>query len=138
MKPAAKTPKTVDAYIAGFPAEVRERLEKVRATIHKAAPGAGEMISYRIPAVTLEGKYVVYFAAFKQHIGMYPAPRGSEKFKQELEGYAGGTGTVRFPFDRPLPLGLIARIVKFRIEENREQAKSKAKKKAKSKAKKKK
>jgi uncharacterized protein YdhG (YjbR/CyaY superfamily) len=121
------TPKTIDNYIAGFPKDVQEILEKIRLTIRKAAPDAEETISYQIPTFTLKGKYLVYFAAYKKHIGLYPAPRGSEKFKQELSGYEGGKGTVRFPFDKPIPFDLISRIVKFRVKENLERAKAKGK-----------
>lgn len=122
-------PKDIDEYIAGFPIDVQERLEKIRKTIRKAVPDAEETISYQIPTFTLKGKYLVYFAAFKKHIGLYPAPRGNEKFKKELSVYEGGKGTVRFPLDKPIPFGLIERIVKFRVKENLERAKAKGKKK---------
>jgi uncharacterized protein YdhG (YjbR/CyaY superfamily) len=98
-------------------------------TVRKAVPDAEEKISYQIPTFTLKGKYLVYFAAYKNHIGLYPAPRGVEKFKKELSAYEGGKGTVRFPLDKPIPFGLIERIVKFRVKENQERAKAKAKKK---------
>jgi uncharacterized protein YdhG (YjbR/CyaY superfamily) len=98
-------------------------------TIKKAAPDAEEAISYKIPTFTLKGNYLVYFAAYKKHIGLYPAPRGSEKFKKELSLYEGGRGTVRFPLDKPIPVGLVSRIVKFRVKENLERSKAKAKKK---------
>jgi uncharacterized protein YdhG (YjbR/CyaY superfamily) len=127
MKSKRRAARTIDAYIAGFPADVQTVLERIRATIHKAAPGAEEKISYQIPAFTLDGKYLIYFAAFQKHIGLYPAPRSSEEFKAELARYAGGKGTVQFPLDRPIPLGLIRRIVKFRIKDNRARAAAKAK-----------
>ncbi len=111
----------VDAYIAGFPPEIRARLEKVRATIRKAVPQAEEGISYRIAGYKLEG-VLIYFAGFKQHIGMYPAPRSSAEFREALARYAGGKGTVQFPHDKPLPLDLIRRIVKFRAKDNLERA----------------
>jgi uncharacterized protein YdhG (YjbR/CyaY superfamily) len=114
---AAKLARNVDEYIAGFPPDVRVRLEKVRAAIRKAAPHASESISYRIAAYQLEG-VLIYFAGFARHIGMYPAPRSSAEFHDELAAYQGGKGTVQFPHDKPLPLGLIARIVKFRAAEN--------------------
>lgn len=107
----------VDAYIAGFPPGIRARLEKVRATIRKAAPQAEEGISYRIAGYRLEG-ILIYFAGFARHIGMYPAPRGSAEFRDELAQYGGGKGTVQFPHDEPLPLDLIRRIVKYRATEN--------------------
>ena len=118
------TPENVDSYIAGFPAAVQKILQRMRATIKKAAPDAEETISYQIPAFTLRGRYLVYFAGFKNHVSLYPAPRGVERFKKELSAYEGGKGTVRFPLDEPVPFGLIGRIVKFKVKENREGAKS--------------
>ncbi|HKO97815.1 MAG TPA: DUF1801 domain-containing protein [Pyrinomonadaceae bacterium] len=120
------TPKDIDEYIAGFPKEVRALLEKVRATIRKAAPDAEEAIKYQIPTFTLNGN-LVHFAAFKQHIGFYPAPKGIEKFKAELAEYEAGKGTLRFPLDKPIPFDLISRIVKFRVQDNLEK-KAKGKK----------
>ena len=123
MKTNASAPRDVDEYIAGFPNEVRTILEKVRTTIRKAAPGAQEKISYRIPTFTLDGKYLIYFAAFQKHVGLYPAPRGAEEFQEQLAAYGGGKGTVQFPFDKPIPFGLITRIVKFRVTQNAEKKK---------------
>jgi uncharacterized protein YdhG (YjbR/CyaY superfamily) len=125
-KPASPT--TIDEYIAGFPAEVQAILQKVRATIRQAAPEAQEKIGYGIPTFTLHGN-LVHFAAFKNHIGFYPAPRGIEAFKDELAPYAGGKGTIQFPLDRPIPYELISRITAFRVQDNLEQAALKAKKK---------
>jgi uncharacterized protein YdhG (YjbR/CyaY superfamily) len=116
--------KDVDAYIAAAPRKVQPILRKVRATIRKAAPEAQETISYAIPAYTLGGP-LVYFAAFPDHISIYPAPRGAPEFKQELAAYKGGKGTVQFPLVRPIPFGLITRIVKFRMKENKARAKEK-------------
>lgn len=99
-------------------------LRKIRMTIRKAAPGAEETISYQIPTFTLHGN-LIHFAAFKNHIGMYPAPRGAREFKSELSRYEGGKGTVRFPLDEPIPFALITRIVKFRVKENLKRAKAK-------------
>ena len=129
MKTNQTPAKDIDEYIAGFPGDVQEILEKIRMTIRTAAPEAEETISYRIPTFTQKGKYLIYFAAYKKHIGLYPAPRGSEKLKKELSGYEGGKGTVRFPLDKPIPFGLIKRIVKFRVKENLERAKAIGKKK---------
>ena len=129
MRSNPTAPKNIDQYIAGFPNSVQEILEQVRMTIRQAAPDAGETISYQIPTFTLKGKYLIYFAACKKHIGLYPAPRGVEKFKKELALYEGGKGTVRFPLNKPIPFGLIKRIVKFRVKENLERAKAKRKKK---------
>ncbi len=119
--------KDIDAYIASFPEDVRAVLEKVRATIRKAAPGAEETISYRIPTFTLNGN-LVHFAAFKNHIGFYPGPTGIEAFKDDLSAYEGAKGSVRFPLDKPMPLALISKIVKFRVKESLEAAKAKGKK----------
>lgn len=127
MRANQTTPQTIDEYIAGFPDDVQEILEKIRATIRKAAPKAEEKISYRIPTFTLNDIYLIYFAAYKKHIGLYPAPRGSEEFQKELADYEGGKGTVRFPLDKPIPFGLIRRIVQFRIKENQERVKAKKK-----------
>jgi uncharacterized protein YdhG (YjbR/CyaY superfamily) len=121
-------PKDIDEYIAGFPDDVQEILEKIRMTIREAAPEAEERISYQIPTFNLKGN-LVHFAAFKKHIGLYPAPRGVEEFKEELSAYKGGKGTVRFPLDKPIPFDLISRIAKFRVKENLERAELKGKKK---------
>ena len=117
-------PKTIDAYIAGYPKDVQQLLQKVRSTIKKAAPDAQETIKYGIPTFTLNGN-LVHFGGYKQHIGFYPAPAGIEEFKKELAPYAGGKGTVKFPLDQPIPFGLITRIVKFRVKKNLEKAKAK-------------
>ena len=125
MKTSKTAPKDIGAYIAGFPTDVQQILEKIRKTIRKAAPEAEETISYLIPTFNLKGTYLIYFAAYKKHIGLYPAPRGNERFKKELSRYEGGKGTVRFPLDQPIPLALITRIVKFRIKQNLEREKLK-------------
>ena len=107
--------KNIDEYIAAFPGDVQNKLQQIRATIRKAAPDAEEAISYGIPTFKLKGN-LVHFAAFKNHIGFYPAPRAIEVFKKELSAYKGGKGTVQFPIDKSLPLSLISRIVKFRVK----------------------
>jgi uncharacterized protein YdhG (YjbR/CyaY superfamily) len=122
------TAKTIDEYIAAFPKDVQEILEKVRATIHKAAPNAEETINYGIPTFTLNSN-LVHFAAFKKHIGFYPTPSGIEKFKVELSGYEGAKGSVQFPLDKPIPYDLISRIVTYRVKDNLEKAAAKGKKK---------
>ena len=127
MRSNPTAPKNIDEYIAGFPNNVREILEQIRMTIREAAPDAEETISYQIPTFTLKGKYLIYFAAYTKHIGLYPAPRGVEKFKKELSLYEGGKGTVRFPLDKAIPFRLINRIVKFRVKESLERAKAKPK-----------
>jgi len=125
MRTKQTAPKDIDEYIAGFPNDVQEILDKIRMTIRKAAPDAEETISYQIPTFTLKGRYLVYFAAYKKHIGLYPAPRGIEEFKEELSVYEGGKGTVRFPLDKPIPFDLIRKIVKFRVKESLERAQAK-------------
>ena len=127
MKTKHTPPRNIDEYIAGFPHDVQERLEKIRRTITKAAPAAEEAIKYRMPTFTLNGN-LVHFAAYKNHIGFYPAPIGIEKFKKELSVYAGAKGSVRFPLDQPVPFGLIGRIVKFRVKNTLERAQAKRKK----------
>lgn len=114
MAMAAKTSKTVDDYIAGFPTDVQRRLKQMRATISKAAPGATETISYSIPAFKLS-RILVWYAAFSNHIGFYPGAGGIAHFKKELSGFRFAKGSIRFPFDEPLPLGLVTRMVKFRV-----------------------
>ncbi|HLF34550.1 MAG TPA: DUF1801 domain-containing protein [Cyclobacteriaceae bacterium] len=109
---------TIDDYISGFPEETRAVLERMRSTIKKAAPNTEETISYGIPTFKLNGSYVVYFAGFNNHVSLYPAPRGNKVFKKELSAYKGGKGTVQFPLNKPLPIGLIARIVKHGLKEN--------------------
>jgi uncharacterized protein YdhG (YjbR/CyaY superfamily) len=120
MTTSRRMPKDIDDYIAGFPKEVQTLLQQVRNAIKKAAPAAEERISYGIPAFNLNNRYLIYFAGFKNHISVYPAPRGSEEFKEKLAQYKGGKGTVQFPLDKPLPLGLISQIVKFKVKENKE------------------
>jgi uncharacterized protein YdhG (YjbR/CyaY superfamily) len=118
---------SIDEYIATFPESIQKILQELRATIKAAAPEATEKISYQMPTFYLKGN-LVHFAAFKKHIGFYPAPRGIEAFKDELSEYEGSKGTVRFPIDKPLPLELISRIVKFRVAENLENAQKKKRK----------
>ena len=119
-----KKPTNIDEYIGTFPNDVQEILEKVRITIQKAAPDATEKISYSMPAFEQNG-IVVYFAAFKNHIGLYALPTGHEAFKEEFSPYKIGKGSVQFPFDKPIPYDLITKIVKFRVKENLEKAKKK-------------
>lgn len=118
MTASETTPKTIDEYIAGFPPDVQQILEKIRATIKDAAPNAEETISYKMPTFNLNGKYLVYFAAYKKHIGFYPAPIGIEEFREALSTHQAGKGTLQFPLDNPIPFDLIRKIVKFRIKEN--------------------
>ncbi len=117
-------PTDIDAYIAGFPEDIQKVLEQIWATIKAAAPDAAETISYAIPTFTLNGN-LVHFAAFKNHIGFYPAPTGMESFKKELSVYKTGKGSVQFPLDQPMPLDLITQIVKFRVAMSLEKPKKK-------------
>ncbi|HVF81981.1 MAG TPA: DUF1801 domain-containing protein [Flavisolibacter sp.] len=118
QKPAA----TIDEYIAGFPKDVQKLLEQVRVTVKKAAPDAEEKISYAIPTFALNGKNLVHFAAFKNHIGFYPAPTGTDAFQKELSIYKAGKGSVQFPLNQAIPLALIAKIVAFRMQETLQKA----------------
>lgn len=116
MSPARTDPE-VDRYIAGFPDEVRTRLEAVREVIRRAAPEAEERIAYGMPAYRLRKKPLVYFAGYAAHIGLYATPTGHEAFRDELAGYKQGKGSVQFPHEQPLPLDLIERIVRWRVGE---------------------
>jgi uncharacterized protein YdhG (YjbR/CyaY superfamily) len=122
--------KTVDEYIKRYPAEVQPILQKIRQTIKKTAPQAKEVISYAIPGYMYNGM-LIFFAAFKNHISVYPAPRGNEAFKKELSKYKGGKGTIQFPIGEPIPFDLLVRMIKFRLKDNEERAAFKNKKKVK-------
>lgn len=120
-------PNDINEYIASFPPQVQKLLEQVRTTIQKAAPQAQEAISYAMPTFKLNGN-LVHFAAFTNHIGFYALPSGNEAFQKELSKYKTGKGSIQFPINEPLPLDLITKIVKFRIEENAKKAELKKKK----------
>lgn len=120
-------PDNIDEYISTFPKETQIILEKIRSVIREAAPGAEETISYAIPTFKLNGN-LVHFAAFKSHIGFYPTPTGIEEFEKELSVYKQGKGSVQFPLDKPMPLQLIDRIVKYRVNKNLEMSLTKKKK----------
>ena len=128
MKTTQAPPKNIDEYITGFPPDVQKILQKIRTTIHEAAPEATEKISYQMPTFFLKGN-LVHFAGFEEHIGFYPVPTGIEKFKKELSVYKQGKGSVQFPLDQPMPYDLITKIVKFRVKENLAAAAAKEKKK---------
>ena len=115
----------VNDYIAGFPPDVQEILEKIRLTIRKAAPDAEETIKYQIPTYTLKGN-LVSFAAYRNHIGLYPVPAGTKKFQKELTVYKAAKSTLRLPLDQPIPFDLIRQLVKFRIKENLDRAAARA------------
>jgi uncharacterized protein YdhG (YjbR/CyaY superfamily) len=110
------SPKDIDEYIAAFPPEVRSILEAIRLTIKQAAPQARETISYQIPSFRLNGT-LVYFAAFKNHVGFYPPVRGDTKLEKAVAPYSGEKGSLRFPLDNPIPYALIKRIVKLRVKQ---------------------
>jgi uncharacterized protein YdhG (YjbR/CyaY superfamily) len=112
-----KTSTSVDDYIEDFPKETQELLQKMRSTIRKAAPKADEVISYGMPGYK-QNRMLVWFAGFKHHIGFYPGVSGIENFEKELSPYKKAVGSVQFPIDRPLPLTLVRRIVKFRLKED--------------------
>lgn len=126
MKTEQTKPATIDDYIAGFPTKVQERLESIREIIQKAVPEAEEAIKYQIPTFTLQGN-LISFAAYKNHIGLYPTPKGNEEFQKELAAYKSEKHTAKFPHDKPLPLKLIRDIVKFRLEEHLEKVAAKKK-----------
>lgn len=115
---------SIDEYIADYPGDVQKLLQRIRRTIRKAAPGAKEAIKYGIPTFVLN-RNLIHFAGYKNHIGLYPAPRAVEKFKKELANYEGGKGTIQFPLDQPIPLDLITRVVKYRVSEDAKRAKNK-------------
>lgn len=117
MKTTAAT--DIDAYIASFPQDVQQKLQKIRTIVRKAAPEAEEAIKYQIPTFVLGGN-LLHFAAFAKHIGFYPTPSAMTAFSSELAGYQSAKGSVQFPLDKPLPIGLIKKMVEFRVQEARE------------------
>ena len=118
MKGARKGYSTIDEYVAGFPKQVQAILETVRQAIKESAPKAEEGISYGIPTFDLNGGHLVHFAAYRNHIGFYPTSSGVAEFKNELLQYEISKGTIRFPLDKPIPLDLVKKIVKYRVKEN--------------------
>jgi uncharacterized protein YdhG (YjbR/CyaY superfamily) len=127
MKTGQAAPQNIDEYIAGFPKDIQDLLEKIRTTIREAVPDAEEAIKYQMPTFVLRGN-LVHFAAFNNHIGFYPAPMGIEEFKDRLAPYEGGKGSVQFPLNKPIPFDLISDIVKFRVKKNLEKADAERKK----------
>jgi uncharacterized protein YdhG (YjbR/CyaY superfamily) len=117
MKSDAPIPDSIDAYIAQFPLEVQERLTQMRQTIQKAAPDATEAMSYQIPTFKLNGN-LVHFAGYKKHIGFYPGSAGIAAFQDDIAGYKNAKGSVQFPLDKPLPLALVRKMVKYRVAQN--------------------
>jgi len=127
METNQTSPTTIDQYITGFPEDIQAILQKIRAVIQAAAPDAQEAISYAMPTFKLEGN-LIHFAAFKNHIGLYPTPHGIEMFKEELSAYAGAKGSIRFPLDQPIPYDLIGKIAAARVQDNLAKAAAKKKK----------
>jgi len=119
---------SIDEYIATFPEDTQKILQEIRAVIKTAAPEAVEKISYQMPTFFLHGN-LIHFAAFKNHIGLYPTPDGIEEFAGELSVYAGAKGSIRLPIDKPMPLELIGKITKARVAQNTRKAAEKAGKK---------
>lgn len=117
---------SIDAYIKIFPKNVQAVLKKMRAVIREASPRAEETIKYRMPTYTLQGKNLVHFAAFRNHIGFYPTPSPITAFKKELSRYETAKGSIKFPLDKPIPFGLVKKIVKFRVRERIANLKAKA------------
>jgi len=128
MKTAIGSPTNIDEYISSFPGEVQEILKTVRDAIKKAAPDAEEAIKYQIPTFVLNGN-LVHFGAFKNHIGFYPTSSGIQAFEQELSQYKSAKGSVQFPIEEPMPLSLIDRIVRFRVDETNRKSMAKKRKK---------
>lgn len=118
---------TIGEFISKYPPEIQTILQKIRALIQKSVPGAEEAMAYGIPTFKLNGKNLVHFSAFKEHIGFYPTPTGIEKFKKELSTYEGAKGSIKFPFNKPIPYALIGRITQFRVKEVMGQTVSKKK-----------
>ena len=122
---ASNNPKDIDRYIADFPEGIQEKLAAIRRTIKLAAPGAHEVMSYGMPAYKYHGM-LVYFAAHKNHIGLYPYPSAMAKYEKELIEYKTSKSTIQFPLDHDLPIKLIDNIVRFRVRENEAKAMAKA------------
>jgi uncharacterized protein YdhG (YjbR/CyaY superfamily) len=117
----AAKPVNIDTYLVAFPANVQKMLEQIRAAIVKAAPDAEEIISYGMPAFKYKGSVIIYFAGYKNHIGLYATPSGHVAFAKELSIYKQRKGSVQFPLNKPVPLNLISRIVKFKMKQREKQ-----------------
>jgi uncharacterized protein YdhG (YjbR/CyaY superfamily) len=110
--------KSIDEYIQTFPGDVQNILKSVRKTIKEVVPNAEEAISYQIPTFKLNGSYLIYFAGWKDHIALYPKPRSNDALTKQLSVYKSGKGSVQFPIDKPMPLALIKKIVRYRVKES--------------------
>lgn len=113
---STKKPTSIDEYISTFPEKTQIVMKELRQLIHKLSPDAKESISYGMPTFTLKDKYLIYFAAYKKHIGVYPAPIGIAEFKEEFSNYKTGKGSIQFPLDHPMPFELISKIINFNIK----------------------
>ena len=120
---------SIDEYIAACPPESQDYLRQIRKLIHSLVPDAKERISYQIAAFERNGKNIIHFAGWKQHVSLYPVPAGSEAFERQIAKYAGGKGTLKFPLDEPLPIKIIERVVKYRVMDNLQSQKSRSTKK---------
>ena len=124
-------PKDIDEYISRFPLDIQDILEQIRVTIKKVVPEAEETISYGIPTFNLNGTYLIYFAAYKNHIGFYPVPGSIEKVDKDFASYkTSGKGTIQFPLNKPIPLNLITKLVKFKVTERVKNVEKKKQKKS--------
>ena len=122
---ARPKPKDIDEYIGWFPEETQTYLEQIRTKIQKTVPDAEEMISYAIPAYRLDNRYLIYFAGYKNHVSMYPAPKGDREYEKEVGPYRGGKGTIQFQLDKKLPMTLIGKIIKNSVKAHADRAKKK-------------
>ena len=118
---------SIDEYIAACPPDSQDYLRQIRKLIRTLIPDAKERISYQIAAFERNGKNIIHFAGWKQHVSLYPVPAGSEAFERQIAKYAGGKGTLKFPLDEPLPLKLIERVIKLHLAVNKKQTKGKLK-----------
>lgn len=121
---ATKKATSIDEYIAGFPKETQKLLQQIRAMIKNTVPAAEETISYAIPTFTLNNTYLIYFAGYKNHISIYPVPTGNAAFEKEIAGYKSGKGTAQFSLEKPLPVNLIIKIIKYSLKQNLKKQKS--------------
>ena len=118
---------SIDEYIAACPPESQNYLQQIRKLIHSLVPDAKEKISYQMAAFERNGRNLIHFAGWKQHVSLYPVPAGSEAFERQIAKYAGGKGTLKFPLDEPLPIKLIERVIKLHLDVNKKQAKGESK-----------
>jgi len=117
--PAQKKLSTVDEYIQSFPKEVQNALGKIRRTLHKAVPGAVETISYGIPCLKVDRRYLVYFAGWKNHISLYPIPSGTPAYRKKIADYVAGKGTLKFPLTESIPLDIVEDTVKLLLKDKK-------------------